>query len=129
MAAPANIYPLATSTGIAIPLDVIRPANVVFMDFPNGSEEAMDLPVGTNLIVAYTSKDCMLNFGAAIGAVVEHTAYPLCLFLPANSVVTIQVPEGSTTVNVQGMGAAGRLVIQVIEKWASIGLTTQFTRK
>lgn len=112
-------YPLSTADGTPIPLEVIRPKDMLRKAFLSGEGSALaQLPAGTVLAILRTTADCFLRFDsvAAIPAT-DGTPVSRELFVPANEVIFCAVP--SLSYSVIGDGFAGTLTIQVIDTWAS----------
>jgi len=119
-----DLYPFSTKDAKVIPLDIIRPASLAKIPFLSASATVLaDLSLSVPILVLRSSTDCYIRFGAT--AEVPSTALiPDLLYLPAGTVMVI-APEVSTY-SVIGATENGDLWIQVIERWAGLGLETQF---
>lgn len=121
-----NIYPFATQDGKAIPLDILKPAYLYraavdgsLSVLPKTAEVAAFHAVDGN---AYISFSGALSGHLAIGEGLE-----LGLFVPAGTIVIAALPDSEFHCLMDSMEAS--LFIQVIEKWAGLALSSQFSTK
>lgn len=126
MSAPKDLYPFATQDGKAIPLDIIRADGLIFIDYTLAGE-LLTIPAGKEVGTVYASTDAILTFGANTAVPAANVPMPASLFIPAKTILTVALLPGSAYV--KAMSTNGKLVVQLIEKWAGLGLTTQFARK
>ena len=122
----SNLYPFSTKDASFIPLDIIRPKSVAKIDFLDGVASAvLDLVVDTPVIILRASTSCIIRFGAAPSAL-SAALVTNQMYMEAGEVQVIAPPL--PTLQVMGAGTAGYLIVQMIEKWAGLGLDLQFTQ-
>lgn len=122
-----DLYPFATQDGQAIPLDIINPAGLVFQDFILGASTEFTIPAGYEVGTFFATKDCIVSFGADLVSFDANTMHTNTLLLPAGVVVTAAFIAGPAYV--RGIAEVGTVYMQLIEKWAGLGLPQQFVRK
>jgi len=122
----SNLYPFSTKDASAIPLDILRPKSVARIDFLDAvPSAALDLVVYTPVIILRASAPCVISFGAAPTAL-SAALVANQMYMDAGELQVIAPP--ASTLYVMGDGVAGSLVVQMIEKWAGLGLDAQFTQ-
>lgn len=124
-----NRYPLSTRAGQAIPLDVIKPTFLQFVNFSFSSPSSpVSLPQNANIVLLRASEDCVIQFGGSVAAVPAGGASAIsnCLFLATGEVQIISIP--SSILSVIGISANGTLYIQGIEVWQNLSLEIQHSR-
>ena len=127
MTAPTNLYPFATQDGKAIPLDIIRPSALLSLAVNTTAAGPVDITNAYSVGVFFSAVECLVGFGASVG-------YPLTtgvlhtntLLLPANTILVSSLPSNIIYVSAE---KAGILYLQLIEKWAGLGLEKQYIRK
>lgn len=125
--APSEAYPFATQDGKAIPLDILRPSNFMYLDTIITSA-AFTLPAGSKVATFLASENCLLRFDAAVPAIVSGTPITDCLFLPKNVIVISSVL--SEKIHARTIAASSASIfIQCIEKWAGLAMDSQYRRK
>jgi hypothetical protein len=122
-----QVYPFATQDGKAIPLDIINPKGVIPVAFTQ-VVKAFVIPDGYEVGALYSTEDSLVRFGNTIpNALVDGTLYDNAVIVPSKAMVTSGITPGN--VYVKGLSASGVLYIQLIEKWAGLGLQMQYGRK
>jgi hypothetical protein len=128
MTTPRGVYPFATQDGQAIPLDIIAPRSLMYQNFVStGNGTAIVIPTASEVGTVFSTKDAILRFTDDLSILAADAEIPNALFIPANTIVTVALTPG--TAYVLGIAEAGRLYLQVIDKWAGLGLPTQYVRK
>jgi hypothetical protein len=127
--AQAQLYPLGTEAGAPIPLEIIWPVATVTASIPASGQSTLGIPVGTDLAAFYSTIDAYVDFTGVstfpIAGVVADS-----LFLPAGTLITAAVPvQGISSVVPMSPGEAGKIVVQVIERWVSVGQPRSLVRK
>lgn len=127
--APVDNYPFATKDGKVIPLDIIRPKGLIMQDFSASTGENITIPVGSEIAILIATEDCIFFEASATSAnpIVSGTYYTKALFVPKGIAVTVTIVAG--TAKVLGQGVAGKLSIQVVEKWAGLALDVQYYKR
>lgn len=119
-------YPLSTSDGTAIPLEIMKPHSFVQKSFLQASATAAQpVPTGVEIMSITVSEDVILRFGAAAVALADGVNYPDTVLVKAGTRVCI-APKADTF-TLKGFTANGLAYIQYIEKWAGLALAKQLT--
>lgn len=123
--AASDIYPLSSPQGAAIPLDIIKPKNLVKFDFAASTAADVTIPAGYNTCWLYATADCILRFSATNlpNALIAGTNYDLSLFIPAKTPITLVVTPGECSL--LGIDASGSLYINDVQQWAGLVLNKQ----
>lgn len=125
--AASDLYPLSSDRGTAIPLEIVRPKNLVMFSFGAGAEAAITIPALYNICWLYATKDCILktnnNNNAFPAALVSGTNYPDSFFIPASIPMIVQLTPGFG--RLLGLADAGNLYINDVQQWAGIALSKQ----
>lgn len=121
-ATPANIYPLSTASGIAIPLDAARPKGNVHINLAKNGVLALTLPDEINLITCYFDNDIDLWTQAPTGLVVN-TYQPGLMSLMAGAAYDLVVPQNIWLV-AHHEATIGQL--NVLEIWAQLQNTGNY---
>lgn len=126
MSTPVGVYPFSTQDGKAIPLDIVNPAGLIFKSFVAGSGASFTIPAGKTVGVFFCNADAIISFGADMVSMAENTVHSKALLVPANTTLTTAFEAG--TAYVRGISGSGIMYLQLIEKWAGLGLPTQYVR-
>jgi len=127
MTAPANVYPFSTADGKAIPLDIIRPMGLIIKTFTIASA-SFTIPTDAVVGVLYSTSPCVVRFGTDISLpVTDGAEIADAVLVPAEMAVTVALTAG--TAYVHGLIESGTLYIQLIEQWAGLALSKQYSRK
>lgn len=123
-----TIYPLATTDGESIPLDVISP--IELWKFILTANTASDIEILSSLnclLSIKASKDSILRFGATVAAApASGDKLADCVFIPAETMLIIQ----PTSLSFSVMPLADATIwIQVMQKWAALSQTILFERR
>ena len=133
MANIPNRYPLSTSDGQAIPLDVIRPNSSVQIALVTGAgSAALSLPTSTEVMVVYATQDCLIQFAttdAAATAFVAGTIKTDSIFIPASTIIVLSPVPEKTSFSLIALSAPGSAYITFLEKWSGMALQSQFNRR
>ena len=128
MSTPLDLYPLSTSDGKDIPLDVIRPTGWTFFDFTSSAATASSTLANLeDLMVFQADEDCIIRFDGveasmpAAGSIVSNS-----LYLPKNTSVVVYTTQRD--ISVKGVNQSGTLTIQFVDVWHALGVPSQFTR-
>lgn len=126
--ATAQRYPLSSADGQAIPLEVIKPLGVLVVDFTITGYTAVSIPAAyvDKIFIASSSEDCYISTSASPVSVVAGTVATDIVHVPSTMVVAFVA--NSTTLNVRGVSAVGRVILQIADTWASLSLEQQVTR-
>lgn len=128
-----NRYPLSTSDGKYIPMEVIRPNSFLSVDFTAiGASAAEDVPAAVELFSVFSNEDCFIQFAAAAAsatAIVSGTPKVDAIMIPANVIVTISAPIDKKSFSVRGLTASGTLNCNFLETWTGLSLSSQITRR
>lgn len=120
-----DLYPFSTKDAKAIPLDIIRPLSSARVAFADGVPSAViDPAIADPVLILSADAPCVVRFGAV--PEVPSSAFAANQLLLGPDVTMIVAPQ-SPTFQVMGDGAAGNLSIQVIAKWAGLGVESQIT--
>lgn len=122
MTAPSDIYPLATTLGIAIPLDVAAPKGTAQVTVSVGAGTPITLPEANNLCSVYFDADVELWVGP-YSAVAANTYKPGCVVLLAGIVYDLLLPQ---EVLVYGHSKAAVGHINVLVTWAQLQNTSNY---
>ena len=126
-------YPLSTSDGKYIPLDVVRPSSLITFSLlsATGSTPTI-LPDETELIKVRSSVDAFFQFFSASTAmtpVVAGTPKDSAIFLPANVDVILSPPVDKAWYSAIGATGPGILYMQILECWNGLTLQSQISRR
>jgi len=120
-----QLYPFSTEDAQAIPLDIILPKELLFIQLAAEAAASVTIPTGFNLVAVYSSVDVLLDFANA-------AAYPLAagtfsegVFVPGSVMMTFMLPDVGAIKIVPVANRAGWCTIQNIQKWAGLGLRRQ----
>jgi hypothetical protein len=123
-----TIYPLATTDGESIPLDVISPIELwKFILTASTASDVETLTTLNCLLGVKASVDSILRFGATVVAVpVSGDKLADCVFIPAGTILIVQ--PTSLSFSVMPL-ADGIIWVQVMQKWAALSQTLLFERR
>jgi hypothetical protein len=126
--AERQVYPMATDSGQAIPIDIIWPTYAAVSLLAASIPSPIVIAAGTRTAVFYSTVPVIIDFAGEalfpVAAVLEG------LFVPAFTLITSAVPEAASAVAVPlESGQAGYLVVQGIEQWAAIGQVRSLSRR
>jgi len=126
--ATAQRYPLSTASGQAIPLEVIKPLGVLLVDFTAAGYIANAIPAEyvDKIFIASSSEDCYIAASASPVTPVVGTVAVDVIHVPASMIVAFV--GNSATLNVRGVSATGRVVLQIVDTWSGLALEQQVTR-
>lgn len=128
MAADDLVYPFATQSGEAIPLDIINPEGLIIQAFTAVANTPVAAITGLDIAMFIASQGCIVQFGAEIPIpAVDGTKYDDAIVIPAGVVVSVQCPAESFYV--RGLSESGTLYVQMVRRWAGLALPKQFSRK
>ena len=121
-------YPLSTTDGQAIPLEVINPKGIVRIPFDNllGSQ-LFTIPVPTELISVFTSAECIISFNKIAALPADNTYIPDTIHVPRSVGIVFAPP--SLHLSIIGLQGAGVAMLQIHEPWAGLALAQQYKRK
>lgn len=127
MAAPVDIYPLSTSEGVAIPLEVVAPTGYMLIHFSETPTSVIQLPASSDLIILNSDEDCIICFANRVAAIPEEATFtPDTLFLRKNMQVVVYPQQ--KRLSVRRLVLDGTLHIQFIDTWHGLALATQYER-
>lgn len=124
MTTPAGVYPLATPSGEAIPLDVINPIAAAFNDVIASGASTITLPAGTSTAVLYATVDSFARLATTLPSLAAGNIYEDAIFLPAGVAVSVLLAPG--TLYLRSLVDAGKVYVQLTEKWNSLGVGYQY---
>jgi hypothetical protein len=128
-----KIYPLSTSDGQSIPLDVIRGKSCVSKTFlSSASSTAITVPSTAKILEIYADQDVLIQFAASAAvaaALVDGTIVTDAIFVPANSISFISPPVDKLSLAMRGVTAGGTALINFLENWSGLSLQSQVTRR
>ena len=128
MTAPAGLYPLSTSRGDSIPLDVIKPVALTLLSFSTATSTSCTLPAGTEITALFATEDCIVRLSVDFPEpFVNGTFYSDSLFIPAGTVVSCLLSPG--LLYVRGLSSSGSIAIQTVQKWAAVGSEDAYRAK
>ena len=127
MAAPVDLYPLATSDGVAIPLEVVSPTGYMFLHFSETPTSAIQLPATSDLLILNCDEDCILRFSNNLATIpTEATVIADTLFLRKNMQMVVYPQQ--KFLSVKRLVLDGTLHIQFIDTWHGLALASQYER-
>lgn len=110
---PADVFPLSSEAGQAIPLSVARPIGTIKIDLALGADRTINLQDAANLVSLYCTKDTLIKLpgSTVVGDTITKAFWALAnvfydLYLPAS--IVANSPEG------------GIIIINTIQRWAQI---------
>lgn len=128
MSSSTQRYPLSTPDGVAIPLEVIKAHSLVKKSFLSASATAaLTVPADVELMMVSATRDCIIRFGAAASVPADGVALADAVYVYADMVVFV-APHLSTF-TIIGAAADGSAVIQYLQKWAGLALSTQYSKR
>ena len=122
------IYPLATTDGISIPLDVIAPIELwrfaLTVNVPSDVETLVSLDC---LLAVKSNVDAIFRFGATAAAL-PNSGDKLadCVYIPGGVILVLQ--PTSLSFSVMPL-ADGVIWVQVMQKWAALSQNILFERR
>lgn len=122
---PKDSYPFATANGEVIPLDIIRPRNLILKSFTATANSPFTITDTSAVATLIADNDCIVFFGEVPTEIEDNTSYPDALYVPKNTAVSTTVVAGINSV--RGITGSGTLKIQTIEQWSGLALTTRYT--
>jgi len=126
MSSSTQRYPLSTPEGSAIPLDIMKPHSFIRKAFTaNVVSSAIVVPADVEILSLTANADCIICFGGTAVAPVDGISYSKTLYL--DKCTRIIVAPNADTFTVLGLGVAGILNIQMVEKWAGLALSKQLS--
>lgn len=129
--AERELYPLSTSDSKSIPLEAVWPLRAIRKAVAANVASSLTLPTDLQLVSIRSTVDCLIDFAnAAAYPVVDATLYPNAMFLAAETIYTVRVPNGGPIKIVPTTaGLSGTLFVQEIQKWAALGLKRQLENR
>lgn len=125
--AATDLYPFSSDKGVPIPMEIVRPKNLVMFPFIAGTEGAILIPVGYNICWVFATTPCILrcnnNNNVLPAALVGGTSYADTMFIPASIPTLVQLTEGFG--RLLGLEEDGKLYINNVQQWAGIALSKQ----
>ncbi len=125
-------YPLSTENGDDIPLDIIRPLAVVKTVVPLSGVGSVEIPEDWQAATFFCKGGCYVQFNAASipNPLVAGSVYSNTLWVPPSTLTTSTVLPGDASIVIaDGETEASILVVQQIQKWASLALNRQITKR
>ena len=125
-----QVYPLATEDKQAIPLEVIRPSGVMFVQVASSGVTDITIPAGWELAYIHSTASVYLEVGAVTlpAEPVSGTVYANAVFIPGNALVSVALESGVARFIPGDDGISAKVRISCIQKWANIGLRRQLNR-
>jgi len=124
---PSQVYPFATQDGKPIPLDIIRPAGLIKIDFGNISNVNFTLADTYTEGIILATAACIVRQGSTIPSIADGTFYQDMFLVYTNTLITVSLLAGP--IYVKGLTDSGTLYLQLVEKWAGLALPKQYIRK
>lgn len=128
---PRDAYPFSDSAGQAIPLEIVRSRAMATFAIANNVADSFVFTEDDRTyaaLVCYSDVDAYILFDSvATPPLVDGTRYDNAHFIPAFTLVTLAVIEG--TAKIWSVSASGRFHIQLFDKWASIGRELNSVRR
>lgn len=126
----AQIYPFSSEKGDAIPLDIMEPLASIAVQLAVNAAASLTIPSTYKLVAIYSAIDVFVDFtDAQTYPVTLNTSVNQMLFVPAQSVMTIKLPDtGAVKLIPANANEGGLVVFTDIRKWAAIALERQLTR-
>lgn len=130
-AAERELYPLSTSDSKSIPLEAVWPLRAIQKSVAANAVSNLTLPADLQLVSIRSTVDCLIDFAnAATFPAADATVYPNALYVAAETIYTIRLPNGGPVKIVPtAAGLSGTLYIQEIQKWAALGLKRQLENR
>lgn len=126
---PKGIYPIATQDSQSIPMDVIEPIALI-VSVAAEDEAEITIPAGYRVATISVDKETFIRFGQAIGSVVDGVINADLLYIPEGSTITVAIPINETDCYVKAASTnVGKVYIQLVQQWSSLGIDTQYVRK
>jgi hypothetical protein len=130
-AVPQDVYPLATKDNRAIPLDIVRPRDFVFLA-PNGQiarQESHRL-----LYCESVGGPALLSFQETLELPAANTIAPGLCYIPWGLIIAVAIPEdvqylGCVPMPSSSAGANIGIAIQFIETWQAIDQPSSYQRR
>lgn len=126
----AQLYPFSSEKGDAIPLDIMEPLASIAVRLTANAAASLTIPSTYRLTAMYSAIDLFVDFtDAQTYPVALNTNVNQMLFIPAQSVMTIKLPDTGAVKLVPANADEGGLVVFTdIRKWAAVALERQLTR-
>lgn len=121
-----EIYPFSTQDGKAIPLDILKPSHLFHIPFTTTSS-SVELPENVQVAMFMASVSAIISFGAAVSFAGGSWNQVDSLYVPKDIIVSSTIKD--RTLHIRGVAEPGSLWVQIIEKWAGLALTKQYSRK
>jgi hypothetical protein len=123
-----TIYPLATTDGESIPLDVIAPIQLwKFILETNQNTGLKSLPSLNCLLAIKASQECILRFGSTVAAIPTNgNNLPDSVIIPP--ITMLIVKPTNIQFSLIALGAT-TVWVQVMQKWAALSQTILFERR
>lgn len=126
MADLAGRYPIATTDGIAIPNDTIRPRGLYRIAISTSATAELTLAGSYKTIVLFSDVDCIIKFGGTASVPSSGTLLTDGLFLPKETIMTVSPFQ--MKVSAITLSGTGTLSVNLLDAWASLSLQQQHER-
>lgn len=127
MANVKGIYPLATTDGKDIPLDVASPLWASRILLTGAGSGPLNLPSLDCILACVTDVDCYIRFGGAASVPGDNAIVNDQIFLPRGVVLTL-LPT-SLAVYAISVTGSGTLRVSGVQKWAALSKDVLVSRK
>jgi hypothetical protein len=137
-AAERSVYPLSTRDADSIPLEVIDPTGLMFIQLASGAHTDFVIPDSYTIGFIWAELGCFLQMlGVPSGAFdidepssgITATSKDNTLFVPPQTLLTIKWSPGAARLVSFQPAAAQRIIIQNTVKWNTLALAQQVTKK
>ena len=133
MANVKNRYPLSTSDGQYIPLDVVRPKSCLLQSILTSSgSTAKDVPMDVEFLQIFSDQDLVIQFAtsaAVAAALVSGTIVADAILVQKSVLQTISPPIDKKSFSLRALTASGTALISFLEPWNALSLQSQITRR
>lgn len=120
-------YPLSTPDGKYIPLDVVRSAGYAIKSVNTSVSSPITIGENVEIISFSATEDMLVCFGGVAALPADAVVYADTVFIGRGQRVTVAAT--ALTFTAIALTTAGILHCQLIDKWAGLGLQTQYLRK
>ncbi|MGE4259156.1 MAG: hypothetical protein AB7F19_07430 [Candidatus Babeliales bacterium] len=132
--AQEQLYPSATEDAKSIPMEIMKPTGFYLVSAAEGAQTAFAIPTAFEVCSIYSTEDAFMAFDSEPGELsfpVPDGIYPNILFLPARTMMTVQLPTVLRTGTIIPVFAdlPIKVFVQSIQKWAGLGLRRQLASR
>lgn len=124
---PSDLYPFATEDGQSIPLECLRPQGLTIKSLTENSS-SFTLPEDSETVLFYSTKDCLIRFGAASASPADGVYEANSLFLPKGHSMSVLIPDNEIHAKLLAVGT-GTLFVQTLVKWAGLTISNNYIRR